>query len=152
LDLVAFAWVWREFGQFAGFAVVFLGIGWGVAFDGDIGPLWRVFGVELEPAFKAWFRVGLDGFGRAFRLTNATVNAFVGMDDKHVFTLVKTVDRANFYAIHIFALDAVLGDDIGHFGSIHSGLVIGLLAEGLVCCICFFSTGHVLVKLACNGG
>jgi len=36
------------------------------------------------------------------------------MDDKHVLTRVEAVDRADLHAVHILALDAVLGDDVGH--------------------------------------
>ena len=37
-----------------------------------------------------------------------------GMDDEHVLAFIETVDRADFDAVHVFALDAVLGDDVGH--------------------------------------
>jgi hypothetical protein len=36
------------------------------------------------------------------------------MDDEHVLALVEAVHRADLDAIHILALDAVLGDDVGH--------------------------------------
>jgi hypothetical protein len=128
---------------------LFLGTFGGVALDGDVWPLWRVFGVELEPAFQTRFGIRLDGVGGAFRFTDAAVNAFIRMDDQHVLAFIEAIHRADFHAVHILALDAVLGDDIGHVRSIHSGIIWGFLAEGFCCCISFFDTGQVLVKLAC---
>ncbi len=128
---------------------MFLGTFRGVALDGDVWPFWCVFGVELEPAFKARFRIRIYGVGGAFGFANATVDAFIRMDDQHVFAFVETIHRADFHAVHILALDAVLGDDIGHVRSIHSGITAGFLAERLGACISFFDTCQILVKLAC---
>jgi hypothetical protein len=36
------------------------------------------------------------------------------MNNQHVFAFVEAVNRTYFDAIHIFALDAILDDDIGH--------------------------------------
>jgi hypothetical protein len=36
------------------------------------------------------------------------------MDDEHVLAFVEAVDGADLDAIHVLALDAILGDDIGH--------------------------------------
>jgi hypothetical protein len=36
------------------------------------------------------------------------------MNYQHIFTLVKTVNRANLNTISIFAIDAVIINDIGH--------------------------------------
>jgi hypothetical protein len=36
------------------------------------------------------------------------------MDDEHVLALVETIDRAYLHAVHIFALDAIFSDDVGH--------------------------------------
>jgi hypothetical protein len=36
------------------------------------------------------------------------------VNDQHVLALVETVHGANFYAIQVFALDAIFNDDIGH--------------------------------------
>jgi hypothetical protein len=36
------------------------------------------------------------------------------MNDQKVFALVKAVNRANFNAVHMFALDAVFNDNVGH--------------------------------------
>src|SRR5690606_13426875 len=50
-----------------------------------------------------------------FRLANAAINAFIRVDDKHIFALVETVDRTHLDAIHVLATNAVVGHDIGHF-------------------------------------
>jgi hypothetical protein len=36
------------------------------------------------------------------------------MDDQHVLALVEAVDGTDLHAIHLLALDAVVGDDEGH--------------------------------------
>jgi hypothetical protein len=36
------------------------------------------------------------------------------MNDEHVLAGVEAVDRADLHAVHILALYAVLGDDVGH--------------------------------------
>jgi hypothetical protein len=36
------------------------------------------------------------------------------MDDEHVVALVEAVDGAYFHAVHVLALDAIFGHDIGH--------------------------------------
>jgi hypothetical protein len=38
------------------------------------------------------------------------------MDNQHVLPLVETVDGADLHAIHVFATDAGLCDDVGHDG------------------------------------
>ena len=112
---VAFAGLFgEEFLELAVDAVHFLGFGKLVALFGQIGPDRCVFGVHLKPLFKSGLGVGLDGVGGTFRLAHPAVDAFVGVDDQHVFTFIKTIDRADFDAVGVFALDAIVGDDIGH--------------------------------------
>jgi hypothetical protein len=36
------------------------------------------------------------------------------MDDEHVLAFIEAVDGANLDAVHVFALNAIVGDDIGH--------------------------------------
>ena len=36
------------------------------------------------------------------------------MDDKHILSLLKAIYRANLNTIRIFAIDAVIVDDVGH--------------------------------------
>ena len=114
---VAFA---RLFGkvlfELSFFAVMFFGIRQLVLFGRDVGPDFGVSGVDLQPAVQAGLGVGLDGLGRAFGFTHAAVDAFVRVNDKHVFTFIKTIDRAHFNTVCVFALDAILDDNIGHAG------------------------------------
>ncbi len=39
-----------------------------------------------------------------------------GMDDKHVFANIKTIDGTDFDTIRVFALDAIVGHDMGLSG------------------------------------
>jgi hypothetical protein len=39
------------------------------------------------------------------------------MDDEHVFAFVKAIDRTDLDTVHVFALDAIVDDDIGHEGT-----------------------------------
>ena len=48
----------------------------------------------------------------------AAVDTLVGMNDEHVLPFIETVDGAHFDAVHVFAADAVIGDDVGHGFSI----------------------------------
>ena len=104
--------------ELAGLAIPFLRISRGVPLDGDIGPALGHVGIEGQPLLKTRLRVRLDGFSRAFWLADAAINAFVGVDDEHVLAFVETIHGADFHAIHIFALDAILADDVGH-ASLH---------------------------------
>jgi hypothetical protein len=58
--------------------------------------------------------LGHDGLGRALRFAQGAVDAFLGVDHQEVRAFVKTVHRADFDAVGVFALDAVVQDDIGH--------------------------------------
>ena len=42
---------------------------------------------------------------------HAAIDAFVGVYHEHVLALVEAVDRTNLDAIHVFAFDAIFGDD-----------------------------------------
>jgi hypothetical protein len=113
--LVAFAGVWAEMRVKLAFNTIKLfGALRRITLDCDVWPLWRIFRVDLQPFVETWLGVWLDRVSGAFRLTNATINAFIGVDNQHVLTLVKTVHGANFHAIHIFTFDAVFSDDVGH--------------------------------------
>ena len=95
-------------------AVKRFGVGRGLALYRDIGPDICVIGIELEPIRQAGVRVGNDRLGRAFRHAYATIDAFVWMDNEHILAFIEAVHRANFDAIHIFALDAIVGDHKSH--------------------------------------
>ena len=99
---------------FAGFALPFLGVGGRIALHGDIGPDLGVFGIECQPLFEPRHRVGLDRIDRAFGFTDAAIDAFVRMDDEHVLAFVEAIYGADFDAIHVFASNAAIVDDVGH--------------------------------------
>ena len=58
--------------------------------------------------------LGVDGLHWALRLASAAVDALLGMDHEEVGTFVEAVDRTHFDAVRVLALDAGLGDDVGH--------------------------------------
>src|SRR5687768_14539882 len=88
---------------------------WAVLLARDVRPLGRIGRVELEPGLEAAFGIGKDRLGRAFGLAHAAIDAFARVDDEHVLALIEAVDRANLDAVHIFAADAGIGDDVGHW-------------------------------------
>src|SRR5262245_45952387 len=95
-------------------AIEFLGTRRGFLFGRYVRPLAGIFGIDFQPLFETRFGIRLDRIGRAFGFADAAVDALVGVDDKHVLTLVETIDRTDLYAVHVLALDAIVGHDIGH--------------------------------------
>ena len=85
-------------------------------FDCNIWPNFRVFGIQRQPFLKPGFAISLDSIDGAFRFANATVDAFVGMDNEHVLALVEAVHRAHLDAVHGFAANAAIVDDVGQLG------------------------------------
>src|SRR6516165_9635803 len=61
-------------------------------------------------------RVGIRFYGvhRTFWHANTAVNAFVRVDHEHVLALVETIHGAHLHAVHGFAANAALIDDVGH--------------------------------------
>src|SRR5205814_7042813 len=103
-----------EFRYFPGLAVPIFGVLRRFFLHRDVGPGFRVFGVEFQKLLQSRLGVRLDRVDRAFRFADATVDAFVGVNDEHVRTFVEAVDRTDFDAIGIFALDAIVVDNVGH--------------------------------------
>jgi hypothetical protein len=81
---------------------------------GDVRPNPHIFGVKRQPFFERRLCIGLDSFCGTFRHAYAAIYAFVGVNDEHVLAFIEAIDRANFDAVHVFALDAILDDDVGH--------------------------------------
>ena len=100
--------------EFIGSAVKLLGIGRGLSFDRDIRPDIRIVCIELKPFLQTGLRVGYDGFSRALRHAHAAIDAFIRMDDEHIIAFVEAIHRTHFDAIHVFAFDAIIGDDKSH--------------------------------------
>src|SRR5690349_2831275 len=104
----------EELFELARHTLEFVGVSRSILLASQVGPLLRIFPVDLKPLLG--FRLGVGDYrlGRAFRFADAAVDAFVGLDHKHVIPLVEAVDGAHLDAVGIFALDAVFGDDVGH--------------------------------------
>jgi hypothetical protein len=111
---VSLAWTGTQVLQFVGRLAPIVGIGGGYSLAGDIGPFFGIIAVHFQPLLNPGLGVGNDGFHRTFRFTDAAIDAFVGMDDEKVLSFVKAIHGAHFYTIHEFALDASLGNDVGH--------------------------------------
>src|SRR5436853_2194045 len=103
--------------KLAGFAFPVLVVGRRVALHRDIRPDLRILGIQLDEFLQPRFGVRLDRFDRAFRLAYAAIDAFVRVDDEHVLALVEAVHGADRYAIHQFATDTAIVDDVGHTNS-----------------------------------
>ncbi|VFU10856.1 protein of unknown function [Methylocella tundrae] len=115
LPLIALAGIGGEkLFEFARSSVERLGVRSLLALHCDVRPGLRHFCVQLNPLFDPLLGIRLDRFGGAFGFADAAVNAFVRMDNEHVFAFIEAVYRTHLHAIHVFALDAILQDDIGH--------------------------------------
>src|SRR6266511_41506 len=62
---------------------------------------------------KPGLAISPDSINGALRFANDTVDAFVRMDDQHVLALVEAVHGAHVDAVHGFAANAALVDDVG---------------------------------------
>jgi len=88
-------------------AIEILGIGRGFALDRDVCQRDAYSAFSLSHCASPG-SYQLDRFRGTFRLANAAVDAFVRVDDEHVFAFVEAVHRTHFHAIHVFAFDAVV--------------------------------------------
>ena len=100
--------------QFIGLTVKLFGLWQGITLDGHIWPLFGVIGIELEPRFQARLGIGLNRLGRALGLADTAIDTFIRVNDEHILAFIETIDRTDLDAVHVFALDAVFDDDIGH--------------------------------------
>src|SRR5580704_3776162 len=105
--------------EFVGHPLPLLGVGGGLLFGRDIRPGFGVFRVDRQPLLDAGLGIGLDRVDRAFRLANPAIDAFVGVDDQHIFALVEAIHGADFNAVHVFAFDAIVVDDVGHIHTLN---------------------------------
>src|ERR1700730_7314333 len=97
-----------------------LAAGRGFLLGRDIRPDLCEIRVELEERFKPRLGVRFDCLDRAFRLTDAAINALVGVNDEHILALVEAIHRADLDAVHVFALDATFDDDVGHSSTLRA--------------------------------
>jgi hypothetical protein len=68
----------------------------------------------MQPLLEPRLGIGLDRINRAFWLANAAVDALVWLDDEHILTFVEAMCWTHLDAVHVFTLDAVIVDNIGH--------------------------------------
>ena len=64
---------------------------------------------------------GLIASTRTFRLAHPAIDAFVRVDYEHVLALVEAVHRAHFDAVHRFAPNTCLVDDVGQLSVLSAG-------------------------------
>ena len=79
----------------------------------DVRPDLSILGIDLEPFFEAGLGVRLDRIDRAFRFANTAIDAFIRVNDEHVLTLIKAVDRTDLNTVHVLTFDAAFIDDVG---------------------------------------
>ena len=91
-----------------------VGIGRWRSLECDIGPDVGIFLVDFHPFLKVALGIGQDRLDRAFGLANTAVDAFFGIDHQKVLPFVEAVHGANLYAIHVFAFNARIDNDISH--------------------------------------
>ena len=103
----------EKYWSLSGFPSHSLESGGGAFFDRNIWPDSCVFRIQRQPFLKPGFAISLDGIDGAFRFANATVDAFVRVDDEHVLALVEAVHGAHVDAVHDFAANTALVDDEG---------------------------------------
>lgn len=110
--------------KLAGHAVPCVGVRRRFALCDDVRPKPGELAVEFEPVrVERGVSVGEDRLGRTLRLLNAAVDTLVRVNDQHVLADIEAIDGANLDAIHVFAFDAVLGDDVSHLLS-RSGVTL----------------------------
>lgn len=104
----------KEFFQLARASIIVFRVRLRLALRRYIGPNFRIFGIQAQPTVETWLGIRLDRLCGTFRFTDPAVDTFVRVNNKHVFTFVKAIDRTHLNAIQVFALDAVLNHNVGH--------------------------------------
>jgi len=84
-----------------------------------LGGLGFVQGDETGPLVRN-VHIRKDGLDRAFRNTQSAVDALHRIDIEDLVALVEAVDRADFDAIGVLAIDAGLADYVGHWENFSS--------------------------------
>jgi hypothetical protein len=106
-ELIEF--VWRS--------IPLVGVGKGLPTDSNHRPSLRQRSIQRDK-FTLTIRhiiLSKDGLCGALGHAKRAINAFVRVDRQKVGTLVKAVNRADFHAVRVFALDAVLSNNVSHF-------------------------------------
>src|SRR5271169_769767 len=103
----------RKILEFVRLPLPILPIRWRRLFGHNIWPDFRIFRIQRQPFLKPRFGISLDRIDWAFRLANTAIDAFVRVDNEHVLALVEAVHRAYLDAVHRFATNASIVDDVG---------------------------------------
>jgi hypothetical protein len=103
----------RKILEFVWLSIPLLPISWRRLFNHNIRPDFRVFRIQRQPFLKPRFGISLDRVDWALRLANTAIDAFVRVDDQHVLALVEAIHRAHLDAVHRFATNTVIVDDVG---------------------------------------
>mgnify|MGYP006879699086 CR=1 FL=1 len=114
LSLAAFAWGLREQFHLALFAVHFFRVRKLVFLGDDDRPQLGILAVELNPFFHVRLGIRADRIRRTLGFAHTAVDAFIWVNNQHVFALVEKIYGANFYTISVFAGDTGGVDDICH--------------------------------------
>src|SRR5262249_39377904 len=77
-----------------------------------------LFGVQLLELLPLVGKVVLveDRLDRALRDARLAVDALLGVDVEHLRPFIEAIDRADDHAVGVFAVEARLGNDVGHSG------------------------------------
>src|SRR5438445_4397746 len=110
------AGIWREVLEFVRLPLPLLRVRRGRFFDRNIWPDSREFRIQRQPFLKPGIAISLDSINGALRFANATVDAFDRMDDEHIVALPEAVHGAHLDAVHGFAANAAIVDDVGQLG------------------------------------
>src|SRR5260221_8464136 len=83
--------IWREVLEFARLPLPLLRVRRGRFFDRNIWPDSREFRIQRQPFLKPRLAISLDSINWALRVANATVEAFLRVDEQHGLALLGAV-------------------------------------------------------------
>src|SRR3984893_6749356 len=126
--------IWKKILEFVRLPLPLFPVGRGLFFDLNIRPDFRVFCIQRQPFLKPWLDISLDGIDGTLRLANATVDTFGRVDDEHILALVEAVHGAHCNAVHGFAANTAIVDDVSQFStpnSLEGEILAKTLPEGI---------------------
>ena len=77
-------------------------------------PDFRILPVKLYPLFHVRLGIGANCISRTLWFTNAAINTFIRMNNKHIFAFIEAIYRANFNTIGVFTSYARVIDNVSH--------------------------------------
>jgi hypothetical protein len=104
--------------QLIGLICPILSIRWGCLHFSNIGPYFGELGIELKENLLVFGQLIFreNGIYRAFWFAQRAVNAFVWVYNQEIRAFIKTVYRANFHTVCVFALNAIFAYNKSHLG------------------------------------